>query len=121
MLKIQPTTKTPAVEFNSNAGELRISGKSIAENPADFFEPVLEKIKQYKQKPGYQTNIHIALEYFNTGSSRSLLEILQTLEPLKSTSEVTIHWYYEKQDDDMLEIGNDFSEIVKLQFKMIEV
>ncbi|MCG3164489.1 MAG: hypothetical protein POELPBGB_00243 [Bacteroidia bacterium] len=121
MLNIPPTDRTPAVEFNLHEGELSIRGKSLSEDAAAFYQPVIDSLVNYKKQPGYQTRVHIQLEYFNTSSSKSLLDIFRELEQLKNNSEVTIHWYYEKEDEDMLEVGQDYSDIVNLPFKMIEV
>ena len=64
--------------------------------------------------------MHLKLVYFNTSSSKSILDVLRKLEVLKTRSEVVVKWYYEKEDEDMLEVGEDYREIVNLPFAMIE-
>ena len=63
------------------------------------------------------------LEYFNTSSSKCILDVFKKLENLhnKSVAEVVINWYYEEDDEDMLEAGEDYQSILKLPFKMVEV
>ena len=63
------------------------------------------------------------LEYFNTSSSKCILDVFKKLENLhnKSVAEVIINWYYEEDDEDMLEAGEDYQSILKLPFKMVEV
>ncbi|MGE0637608.1 MAG: DUF1987 domain-containing protein [Bacteroidia bacterium] len=120
MMKIAPTGNTPLIEFDAEAGVLRIEGKSIAEDAQAFYKPLIEELGEYIKNPQLQTTVHLKLVYFNTSSSKSILDVLRKLEVLKTRSEVIIKWYYEKEDEDMLEVGEDYREIVNLPFAMIE-
>jgi hypothetical protein len=44
---LEPTPKTPQVDFNQITGELILSGRSIPENAAKLYEPILDWIKKY--------------------------------------------------------------------------
>ncbi len=121
MLTIAPTSNTPAIEFDTASGVLTISGKSIAEDSQEFFRPLLEALTEYKKQPRLQTTVNLKLVYFNTNSSKSILDVLRLIESLKENSEVIINWFYEKEDEDMLELGEDYCEIVNLPFHMVEV
>lgn len=65
------------------------------------------------------TTLQIKLEYFNTSSSKCLLDIFKKLETIGGKSQV--EWYYENDDEDMLEAGEDYEAIVHVPFKMIGV
>lgn len=121
MIKLPATDKTPRIEFDTSTGVLYIEGKSLDENAFDFYQPLIEKISTYSLSPSLQTTVHINLEYFNTISSKALLDVFRKLEKIKTTGEVVINWYYEREDPDMLEMGEDFREIVDIPFKMIEL
>ena len=121
MLTVAPTSNTPAIEFDSVSGVLTISGKSIAEDSQEFYRPLLEALTEYKKQPRLQTTVNLKLVYFNTSSSKSILDVLRLIESLKDNSEVIINWFYEKEDEDMLEVGEDYCEIVNLPFHMVEV
>ncbi len=121
MLSVAATSNTPAIEFDSSIGVLSISGKSIAEDSQEFYRPLIEALKEYKAKPHLQTTVNLKLNYFNTSSSKSILDVLRLIESLKENSEVIINWFYEKEDEDMLEVGEDYCEIVNLPFRMVEV
>ena len=74
------------------------------------------------QKPQPKTAVNIQLEYFNTSSSKCLLDLFKKLEGMhKSGNDITIKWYYEEDDEDMLEAGEDYQSIINIPFKMIEV
>ena len=95
-LIIEESIKTPSITFNPNTGVLEIKGKSIPEN---------------------------SLDYFNTSSSKCLLDIFRRLEPANSggASSVKVHWFYESDDEDMMEAGDDYQALVKLPFTLIKV
>jgi len=46
--------------------------------------------------------------------------VFKKLESLSGTS-VKVKWYYEEDDEDMLEAGEDYEAIIDLPFEMIEV
>jgi hypothetical protein len=115
---IAATTKTPSVKFSSD-GYLELRGRSIPENSLDFYKPLFEWVESYVNGAKPETIVHIQLEYFNTASSKCLLDLFRRLENVGS--KVAIHWYYEQDDEDMLEAGEDYEAIVNVPFKMIEV
>jgi|SRR5690606_20733584 len=119
---LEPTPKTPKISFNIEDGSFIISGRSIPENSIEFYRPVLEWLEDYVNEPKGETNLDVRLEYFNTSSSKCLVEIFRKLEKLKKKGkEAGIRWYYEEEDEDMQESGEDFREIIKLPIKMIMV
>lgn len=119
-INLEGTPKTPTVKFDGAAGTLELSGRSIPENSIEFYKPLLEWIDKYSSTPKAQTNVNIKLEYFNTSSSKCILDVFKKLETVKNT-EMTINWYYEEDDEDMLEAGEDYQAIISIPFKMIEV
>lgn len=117
-LTIQPGIKTPSINFEYDNGVLELKGKSIPENSTEFYQPVFQWLDEYAAQPKNKTHIIVQLEYFNTSSSKCLLDIFRRLEPLhaSSKSEVAVTWIYEEDDEDMMEAGDDYKTIVKLPF-----
>ena len=118
-LSLEGTAKTPTVDFKS-AGELLIKGRSIPENSIEFYKPLIEWISNYSENPKENTLVNIQLEYFNTSSSKCILDVFKKLESI-SDSSVSVKWYYEEDEEDMLEAGEDYEAIIDLSFEMIEV
>lgn len=118
-LSLEGTAKTPTVDFKS-AGELLIKGRSIPENSIEFYKPLIDWIATYSDNPKENTLVNIQLEYFNTSSSKCILDVFKKLESI-SDSTVSVKWYYEEDDEDMLEAGEDYEAIIDLSFEMIEV
>ncbi|MDC3220428.1 DUF1987 domain-containing protein [Flavobacteriales bacterium] len=121
-IKIDGTPKTPTVNFDIESGLLELIGRSIPENSIEFYKPVLEGLDQYSDSPRDKTKVNIKLEYFNTSSSKCILDVLKKLEGIhKSGSEVIINWHFEEDDEDMEEAGEDYQAIIQVPFNMIEV
>lgn len=122
-LVLEPGIKTPSVNFEGENGLLEIRGKSIPENSIEFYRPIYEWIDGYVLQPQPKTNVVIGLEYFNTSSSKCLLDVFRKLESLHKSgkSEVTINWLYEDDDEDMMEAGDDYQTIVKVPFVITKI
>ena len=114
------THKTPELNFDFSSGVFEISGRSIPENSIEFYRPLLKCLDEYIKDPKERTHLKIILEYFNTSSSKCLVEIFRRMEKLyKNGQHLKIDWYYEKEDEDILESGQDFKEIMKLPIEMV--
>ena len=112
--------KTPHVNFDPETGLLELKGRSIPENSIDFYKPLIDWLDQYARSPKAKTALHVQLEYFNTSSSKCILDLFKKLEGIRATgNEVTVLWHYEADDEDMLEAGEDYAGIINIPFKMI--
>ncbi len=117
-LTIEGTPKTPTIKFNPEEGKLLIQGRSIPENSIEFYKPLVDALDGYTGV----ANVDIVLEYFNTSSSKCILDVFKKLEKIKSDgNDVEIRWHYEEDDEDMLEAGEDYQAIINIPFKMVEV
>jgi hypothetical protein len=119
---IEGTQKTPTVEFNAEEGKIELKGRSIPENSIEFYNPLIAWLDEYGKNPKEETIVNIQLEYFNTSSSKCILDVFKKLEAIaKAGHDIKVNWYYEEDDEDMLEAGEDYQSIIKLPFKMIEI
>jgi len=118
---INATKATPAINFNLQTGILSINGRSIPEDSVSFFEPLQNIIRQYLENSLPNNTINIRLDYLNSSSTACLLGILRDYEKLNKTITTIVNWQYESEDEDILNIGLNFSEIIDLKFNMIVV
>lgn len=120
--KIDGTPKTPEVVLDPTAGKLLLKGRSIPENSIEFYKPIIDWIDQYKESCLDHTEIFVQLEYFNTSSSKCILDVFKKLETIQAMDKkVVVKWFYETDDEDMLEAGEDYEAIIDLPFEMIEM
>ena len=113
----EKSAKTPYVEFNADSGELTIEGISIPEDTVNFYHSLLYWINEYSITPQPKTILNLKLEYFNTSTSVVLLNIFKLFSEMQNT-EVIINWYYEEEDIEMEEVGNDYREMVGVEFNI---
>jgi hypothetical protein len=76
-LILEASAKTPEVVFDPTAGTLLLKGRSIPENSIEFYKPLNDWIDSYAANPGSQTVIEMKLEYFNTSSSKCILDLFK--------------------------------------------
>jgi hypothetical protein len=116
-LSLEPGPKTPGILLDST-GYIEIKGKSIPENSVAFYQPVFDWLDRYASQPKPGTKVLVQLEYFNTSSSKCILDIFRKLENIHKSgaSAVSIAWLYDEDDEDMMETGEDYQAIVKIPF-----
>lgn len=121
-LIIKGEAKTPTIDFNYGKGELVISGRSIPENSIEFYKPIIEWLELLKVSEKDKIVLDIKLEYFNTSSSKCILDVFKKLEEIRGVGkDASIRWFFESDDEDMEEAGQDFSAIIKVPLELITV
>ena len=96
---IEGTAKTPQVEFNHLTGEFVLRGRSIPENAAKVYEPLLNWTNTYIEAPQKITNLHLNLEYFNSASFVWITMIVKALSKITRKDAVLyIHLYFDIED-----------------------
>ncbi|MGB3948946.1 MAG: DUF1987 domain-containing protein [Bacteroidia bacterium] len=119
-LKIEPTSDTPKVVFDSSSGIFEISERCFPEDATHFFSPLLEWLKSYSSNPNPTTKLDFKLEYYNTASSKQLFKLFILLQELSKKSEVIINWHYNEADTDMLLSGERYSKLLNIPFTMVK-
>ncbi|HLN19795.1 MAG TPA: DUF1987 domain-containing protein [Bacteroidales bacterium] len=118
-LRITASKNTPEVLLNPE-GVIRIRGRSIHENVAEFFAPIEEWINEYIEIPAESTQVDINLEYFNSASAKVFIHLFQKLTYVALKDKKYIfNWYYEDGDEDIYERGEYFSSILDIPFNFI--
>jgi hypothetical protein len=119
-IKIQGTEDTPKVILDKDKELMEISGRSLPEDVASFYEPVLTWLDEYAQSPNKKTVFNFKLVYFNTASSKLLLDILMKLEEIhEAGNDVLIRWHFPEDDEDMEEAGEEYADIVDVPFEQV--
>src|SRR4051812_32584391 len=83
ILNLEGTEDTPKIILDKKNGIFEISGRSLPEDSAEFYRPVLEWIEKYGSEPNGTTDFVFKLEYFNTASSKLIFNVLPALEDIK--------------------------------------
>ena len=119
-LLIDSTEDSPQVILNREDNILELSGRSLPEDVNTFYEPVLSWIEEYAKNPLESTVFNFKLTYFNTASSKVILDILtQFEEMIEEGHQVLVRWHFPDEDEDMREAGEEYSDMVDVPFEMV--
>jgi hypothetical protein len=120
---IDATEYTPYICFDPDQHVLDIKGKSYPENTTTFYEPVFKWLVRYfPQLTDEEVTVNIEIIYFNSSSSKILLDFFDLLDEAAFRGvDITVNWFYEPDDEDMREYGEEFEEDFRtLRFQFVE-
>lgn len=119
---IRASKVTPSIYFNPQKGLMDMRGKSSPENPLTFYNYLFSTLDNFAKTEHSSLVTNMALQYFNTSSSKCLFLFLKKLMTLEQLGKkVIVNWYYEDDDDDMKEAGEDLSCYFDYEFNFIGV
>lgn len=117
-LYLEATDETPEVKLDKDKNIFEFNGKSLPEDVVTFYNPIMDWLDKYSENLNSVTEVKFRLDYFNTASSKMILDILLKLEEFQdSGKEVKVKWYYAEDDEDMEEAGAEYAEIVDVPFE----
>lgn len=121
-LIIKSTAQTPLIKYSVENSKLEFIGRSIPEDVAGFYEPVMRWLKKLALTEPERLKVELLLDYVNSNSTKAILDILKTIQKLKEAGTITeLVWYYEEDDEDMMEFGNDLLYLIKTPVKIISL
>ena len=120
---VEQTAKTPLIILNGQTGVFELTGRSLPENPVQFYLPMFIWMENYFLHPAPQTTLNIQLDYFNTNSAKCIVELFKKLEinSKSGNGNSIINWRYNDHDEDMMETGEDFKSIIDIQFNIVSI
>ncbi len=120
VIKMKGSDDTPKIILDKQNGLFEISGRSLPEDVAAFYEPILDWLDEYAETPNKKTVFEFKLEYFNTASSKLILDVLLKLEDMSDDgNEILVKWYFPDDDEDMEEAGEEYADIVEVPFEQV--
>jgi hypothetical protein len=111
----------PGIVYYPDKNILELVGRSIPENPELIFKRLDNWVTSHFEK-NKGLDVHIKLEYINSGSSKYLYEILKRLTVYSREGKlINMKWLYEADDEAMLELGEHYRDTagIPLEIKMI--
>ncbi len=122
-LLIPETKNTPKLFYKSSSNTWLISGRSYPKEAMVFYEPLLDWISQCELNSGGNCSFEFKLEFFNTCSSKVLLDALVRLRKLveRGKLNLSVKWYYEVDDEDMKDNGESLMELAQLPFELVGI
>lgn len=121
-IHISRTNQTPEFIFNPD-GIIKIVGRGLFNDKPEVTDQLITWIDEYLHNPARVTNVTIAFEYLNSLSTVILVTILKSLSRINRQSKnLVIKWYYEDDDEEILEKGKyiAFSFDLPIEFIMTD-
>ena len=111
-LDIPASVRTPAVRFDFASHHLKIAGESYPEDVTEFYGPVFAALDAYLGGLGQGScRVDFELIYLNSSSAKAVMMVMDKLDAAaKNGASVDVYWYYDKEDDTMQELGEEFGE-----------
>ncbi len=119
-IRLQGNDENPEVILDKAANEFKFTGKSLPEDVKEFYNPILDWIEAYAEEPNAETLVEFDMEYFNSASSKQLLDVLERFALISENEKgiVTVLWRFMEDDEDMEDAGDSYADIVEIPFKM---
>ena len=120
VMRLAGTDESPDVILDKSTNEFKFEGKSLPEDVREFYTPIHKWIDDYVLDPNDNTVVEFNLEYFNSASSKQLLDVLERFAVLATNGkEISVKWYFSEDDEDMEDAGESYADIVEVPFEMI--
>ncbi len=120
-IRIEKSERTPFVSADFSAGTFSFEGRSLPEDPANFYRKIYESLVSYYREPCDVTTFNFKFEYINSGSVKSLLDFFTFIrKKFNEGYKCIVNWHYEEDDKNILELGQYFSSLFKIPFNFVE-
>lgn len=121
-LLTEATRNTPYLFFDPSVAILELRGRSSPDNSVNFYASLVNALEVYCEQGDRKVVVNIAFEYFNSSTSKIVFDLFKKLSNIdKKGNKVTINWYFEEDDEDMMEAGEDYADLVKVEFQLVQV
>ncbi|HAN78240.1 MAG TPA: nuclear pore complex subunit [Bacteroidales bacterium] len=119
-LLLKNNDKWPIIDFNASTGVLKISGKSIPSDVHLVYDPIINWLKEYAGQPALTTVMTVHLIYYNTSSSKYVLDIFKILDKINAAGHsVKVNWLCDTEDEDLKEEGELYKSLVQVPFNVV--
>lgn len=119
-LIIKAEKDTLKVSCHYETGLIKLEGVSYPADAAEFFNPIFEWLETYIEQVGGAIVMNLFINYLNTSSTKCLFDIIDRMEEYyNDDNKAQVNWYYEKNDEDIKEIGLEFQEDMQIPFEVL--
>ncbi len=119
-IKNEATLKTPLVFADPEDGLVELRGRSNPENSAEFYKPLIDWLDEYLTTDKNKITLIIDLEHFNTSTSKCIMDVMKRLKKIHALDGmVEINWYYEEDDEEMLEAAETYEAMTGMNIEKI--
>lgn len=120
IIRIEGKQDTPKVIIDENELLVKISGNSFNEAAIDIFYQIIDWIQKIENTFEDELKFEFDFVYINSASKKMIFVIINHLDRIyKTGKKVSADWYYNEYDEDMMDLGKDFTDCVSFPFESI--
>lgn len=122
-IQIPAAQRTPSLNLDVVNRLFELEGESHPEDTRKFYEePISQVVAFISQKHQEQVICKFKLKYFNSSSAKVIMDLCTAIESsAKGGNRIKVEWHYIADDDNMKELGEEFSEeLSSAEFELIE-
>jgi hypothetical protein len=122
VIKLEATEKTPKVIIDKENNSFEIVGNSRPENVRAFYSPLVDELEKIFESNPDNFTVNFKYGYFNSASAKFISDILLIIKDKSEKGlNTSINWYYEAEDEDMKEAGEDFCDMLDINMAFIKM
>jgi hypothetical protein len=118
---VEATKMTPQIELDPDKKVYSLTGNSRPENPMQFYKPMFEWLNAFFEETSEKMIFEVKMDYFNTSTSKILLDLFELFEKFAESKDLHVIWYYQSDDEEMQEAGEELLDLVEISHEIKEV
>ncbi len=118
---VEATKMTPQIELDPDKKVFSLTGNSRPENPMQFYKPMFEWLNAFFEETSEKMIFEVKMDYFNTSTSKILLDLFELFEKFAESKDLHVIWYYQSDDEEMQEAGEELLDLVEISHEIKEV
>jgi hypothetical protein len=118
---VEATKMTPQIELDPDKKVFSISGNSRPENPMQFYKTMFEWLNAFFEETSEKMTFEVKMDYFNTSTSKILLDLFELFEKFAESKDIHVIWYYQSDDEEMQEAGEELLDLVEISHEIKEI
>ena len=118
---VEATKMTPQIELDPDKKVFSLSGNSRPENPMQFYKTMFEWLNAFFEETSEKMTFEVKMDYFNTSTSKILLDLFELFEKFAESKDIHVIWYYQSDDEEMQEAGEELLDLVEISHEIKEI
>lgn len=121
IIKIDATKDSPEIVLDKDNLKIQIIGPSYPEDAVEVYQQVFLWLESIDVISDVQLLCVFDFSILSSASSKLVYEIMRRIDELFSEGqEISVLWYYEEGDDDMMDVGQSFADSFNFPIEVIE-
>lgn len=114
------TDDTPEIIFDPSSHKYTISGNSYCEDPIPIYQPLVKWLEEFATYSSQKMRVEFKMNYLNTSSTGQVIDLLMKFEEMRMKHSIHVKWFYQNNDEDLLNMGKVLNSLIDIDFELIE-